>query len=158
MKFNYNFVAMETFGHWIRRHRKELRMYQSDVAKRAGVSTSYISTLERGQKHSITNAELTPNRAKVIAIAAAVGGDPSEALELVGYARLKESEARKPQNIAEFLEALENMGLVFGPGLLQDPRLENYTPDEFQEFLERITRDVRNEVEYNIEKKGKDRI
>lgn len=61
-------------------------MLQKDVARRAGVSVSYVSTLERGQPHSITGADLTPERRKVVALAEAVGGDVSEALALCGYA------------------------------------------------------------------------
>lgn len=86
MQINYNIVVMETFGEWLRRHRKQLDLLQSQVARRAGVSSSYISTLERGQRHSITGAELVPDRGKVVAIAKAVAGNPDEALRFFGYA------------------------------------------------------------------------
>lgn len=76
---------MSKFGDWLRERRTELKMLQSDVARRAGVSTSYISTLERGQKHSITGAELRPEPNKVIAISKAISADPDEALRLNGY-------------------------------------------------------------------------
>ena len=85
-KDSYNIVVMDTFGEWLRRHRKQLDLLQSEVARRAGVSTSYISTLERSQKHSITGAELVPDRDKVTAIAKAVNGNANEALRLCGYA------------------------------------------------------------------------
>jgi len=85
-KNNYNTVGMNNFGDWVRDHRKRLGLYQSDLAKRAGVSTSYISTIERGQRHSITGAELRPEPQKVTAIAKALGQSADEALLLTGYA------------------------------------------------------------------------
>jgi transcriptional regulator with XRE-family HTH domain len=99
---------MSEFGAWLRQHRKDLGMRQSDVAKRAGVSTSYVSTLERNQKHSVTGADLTPDRDKVLAIAKAVKGDEDEALLLCGYS----SElTTKPRNVAELLAAIERLGV-----------------------------------------------
>lgn len=83
---NYNLVIMNNFGQWLLQHRTEAKMTQGAVAKKAGVSVSYVSTLEREQPHSITGAKLTPEPDKVIALAKAVGGDENEALDLCGYA------------------------------------------------------------------------
>lgn len=82
----YNFVVMESFGKWLLRHRKALQLTQGDVAKAAGVSVSYVSTLEREQPHSLTGEHITPDREKVAALAKAVRGDINEALNLAGYA------------------------------------------------------------------------
>lgn len=90
----YNLVVVQKFGQWLRDHRKKLGLFQSDIAKRASVSTSYISTLERAQPHSITGAELTPERSKVVAIAKAVVGDLNEALMLCGYASLSDAQTQ----------------------------------------------------------------
>ena len=83
---HYNFVEMQGFGAWLRSHRTALKMLQSDVARRAGVSPSYVSTLEREQPHTLTGEVITPDREKVVALARAVEGDPDEALKLCGYA------------------------------------------------------------------------
>lgn len=85
-ELDYNTVVMSTFGKWLLAKRKGLRLLQSDVARAAGVSVSYISTLERAQPHTITGGDITPEREKVAAIARAVGGDPDEALLMFGYA------------------------------------------------------------------------
>lgn len=89
---DYNIVVMDNFGDWLKRHRKELGLHQREVARTAGVSTSYISTLERGQKHSITGADLVPDRAKVVEIAKAVKGSVDEALRLFGYTSANDDE------------------------------------------------------------------
>ncbi len=74
------------FGAWLREHRINQGLFQSDVAKRAGVSVSYVSTLERTQPHSISGKDVSPTREKIMALAKAVGGSVDEALKLTGYA------------------------------------------------------------------------
>jgi transcriptional regulator with XRE-family HTH domain len=99
-------VAMgESFGVWIREHRKKVKMTQLDVAKRCGLSYSYISTLERNQPHSLTGKPILPTRDKVALIAKAVNGDADEALALCGYA--SSVPQTRPQTIPELIEALE---------------------------------------------------
>jgi transcriptional regulator with XRE-family HTH domain len=87
---SYNVETYMTFGEWLRRHRKQLGLTQPETAERAHVSTSYVSTIERGQPHSITGGVIRPEPEKVIALAKAVEGDPDEALQLCGYADSKE--------------------------------------------------------------------
>lgn len=81
----YNLVVMDTSGEWLRSKRKALRMRQEDVAIRAHVSPSYISTIERGQKHSTSDGDLKPDRDKLIRIAKAVNGNPDELLAFYEY-------------------------------------------------------------------------
>lgn len=107
MPLNYNVAHMSGFGTWLRSHRKALRLYQSDVAKRADVSPSYISTLEREQPHTLTGDVIRPDRDKVIAIAKAVKGDVDEALRLCGYA---------PVEPDEFHNILDGVVLMFQHG------------------------------------------
>lgn len=83
---NYNVASVENFGQWLRRHRKQLRLTQKDVADRANLSFSYVSTLERQQPHTITGNDILPTREKVESLARAVQGDLNEALLLCGYA------------------------------------------------------------------------
>lgn len=103
----YNFVVMETFGAWLLRHRKIAGLKQSDIATRAHISVSYVSTLEREQPHSITGEKIMPDRAKVAAIAKAVGGDENEALALCGYA--PQNGDRIPQPIRDALGSAHNI-------------------------------------------------
>ena len=83
---NYNFVVMETFGKWLLRHRKALDFKQEDVATRAGISISYVSTLERDQPNTSTGDSIRPEPDVVENIAKAVNGDVAEALAFFGYA------------------------------------------------------------------------
>jgi transcriptional regulator with XRE-family HTH domain len=135
---------METFADWLRKHRKALGLLQSDVAKRAGVSTSYVSTLERGQKHSTTGADLKPERDKVKALAKAVRGDVDEALLLCGYA--PPNHGQPPRNVLEFVRALEALGVSHiemfgGPDVLA-----KMTPDDFESILSEVRRAVEREI------------
>lgn len=75
-----------SFGDWLREKRVQKHLRQADVARRAGVSVSYISTIERNARHSTSNARLQPQRDAVIAIANALGEDVTEALMIAGYA------------------------------------------------------------------------
>jgi transcriptional regulator with XRE-family HTH domain len=126
---NYNLVGMVNFGSWLRNRRKALDLLQSDVAQRAGVSISYISTLERGQKHSTTGAELTPDRDKVIAIAKAVNGDIDEALLLCGYAP---ADTPQPKTAKEALLAIEKLI----PGFEGVLWFENMTDEDAERMLD----------------------
>lgn len=74
-----------TFGQWVRLKREEKGLTQMDVARRAGVSMSYISTIERGERHRITGAPSAPSRDIIINIAKALGADEAEALMRAGY-------------------------------------------------------------------------
>lgn len=85
------------FGSWVRSHRKKLGLTQTEIAHKAGVSPSYISTLERRQPHTVTGVPVTPERDKVLSIAKAVGGSADEALVLCGY---------MPENPSEIPEAI----------------------------------------------------
>jgi transcriptional regulator with XRE-family HTH domain len=132
----YTIATVMNFGEWLRDHRKRADLTQRDVAKRAGLSFSYVSTLERKQPHTITGNQVLPTRDKVIALAKAVNGDANEALSLTGYA----AQTRKPKNLGELITALENLGLpvpqLFG-GWNADEDGEG-----FQEALERIYLDL----------------
>lgn len=142
---------MENFGQWLRSKRKALGLLQSDVAKRAGVSTSYISTLERNQKHSITGVTLTPEKEKVIAIAKAVQADPAEALHLCGYAS---DVTTKPRTVPELLAAIERLGVdqIMFPGGVES--LQELSEDDLNDILE----SVRDVIEAQLIRKTRNRV
>lgn len=76
---------METFGQWLRRHRNARGLSLKELEERSGVSFSYISTLERGQRHTITDKAIQPTRGVVQSLAKAVGGNLNEALKAAGW-------------------------------------------------------------------------
>lgn len=134
----YNVAMALSFGEWLRQHRKKAKMTQQDVASRAGLSFSYISTLERNQPHSLTGNPILPIREKVILIARAVGGDVDEALELCGYTSGEPQ--GKPRTLPELVAALERLGIEmpqFYGGIPNDPEQEG-----FAEAVERIFLDI----------------
>lgn len=92
---SYNLVVMQNFGEWLRTNRKKHGWTQEDLHKKSGVSSSYISTLERNQPHSVTGASLRPEPDKVKALAEALGEDEAEALRIAGYASLDQPSLRE---------------------------------------------------------------
>jgi transcriptional regulator with XRE-family HTH domain len=135
IRYPYNIVIMgKSGGEWIRTRRLELRLRQADVAERAGVSVSYISTLEREQPHSMTGAELRPEPEKVKAIAKALQSDPNALLSLYGY----KTTPHPPQTLAELLTRLDELGIDGGIRFLDQDAYRNATPEELQSVLEAV--------------------
>jgi transcriptional regulator with XRE-family HTH domain len=128
---------MNKSGEFLRKRRRELGLKQSDVAKRAGLSVSYISTLERGQKHSITNADLTPARDKVLAIAKALKTDGDEMLVLFGFAPEHPLSPKKPQTLAELLTAFEKLGIL--TKIYDIEKLRDAPPEEIEKVFDNVS-------------------
>lgn len=76
----------EAFGDWLREKREEARLRQSDLAESAGISKSYISTLERGGEHPLTGKEVRPAIDIVERLAIALRVPIDEARQRAGYA------------------------------------------------------------------------
>ena len=68
-------TKIETFGEYIRRHRKRLDLKQEVLAQRAGISQSYVSGIERG-----VNVEV--DAPIVQSLADALGVARSEAMQI----------------------------------------------------------------------------
>ncbi len=67
----------ETFGQYLRRHRKSLELTQEDLGEKAGISQSYVSGLEREINKDI-------RREDVISLARALSVPVAEALTMAG--------------------------------------------------------------------------
>lgn len=142
---NYNIaIIMPTFGKWLLDNRKAARLTQGELAKRAGISTSYVSTLEREEPHHITNAPPQPAINVVESIAQSLGVEIDDALLAAGYA--PRSVPLRPTNATEFLRALESLGIKHFENI---SGIQNLTPDEYEDML----RDVRLTIEINLRRK-----
>lgn len=109
----YNVAGMkEGFGKWLHSNRKAAGMTQGQLAERAGISTSYVSTLERDERHHLTNAPPQPAIDVVESIAKALNVPTDEARLAAGYA--PKVMQGPPSNVRDFLTALESLGV---PGL-----------------------------------------
>jgi transcriptional regulator with XRE-family HTH domain len=155
-KSSYTSVVMNKSGEFLRKRRQELGLTQADVAKRSGLSVSYISTLERGQKHSTTNADLTPARDKVLAIAKALKTDADEMLVLFGFAPEYPIERPKPQNVQELLAALNELGVdaMFYGGVENLPDDPELLADILDDFATVIALRLRKKLPPNNEGTG----
>ena len=140
---------MNETGEFLKKRREELGLTQSEVATRAGISVSYLSTLERGQRHSITNAKLTPDRSKVVSIAKALQTDKDELLVMFGFAPEQPLERPKPQTVQELLERLTELGVDYDPSFLGG--VENIPDDP--DFLADVLADFAMLFEMRVRKK-----
>lgn len=128
----YNDLTAMTLGDWLRQHRKNKGLTQKQVADRAGVSFSYVSTLERQQAHSITAKAVQPRRDSVEALAKAVGGDVDVALKLAGFA----SKSAGEKESAEFL-------FKFGAGLIGYDELTDLQKELVKETAQHLINTLR---------------
>lgn len=112
----------ERFGAWLRRVRKDAGLTQGELAEKARISLPYLSRIERGARHTETNASPMPTVAVVDRIARALGVTlqtardaaygpslPEAAQEnelsalLREYAELKETDRRELRPVLDYL-------------------------------------------------------
>lgn len=89
---------MNRFGTWVRTLRKEAKMTQGQLAKRANCSIAYISALELNRPHSVSDVPIQPSRQVVDSIAKALRADIDEARIAAGYLP-EDKEARAIQAV-----------------------------------------------------------
>lgn len=77
---------MSGFGKWLHDKRKAAGLTQGQLAQKAGISTSYVSTLERSERHHLTDAPPQPTTEVVDSIAKALNVAMDDARLAAGYA------------------------------------------------------------------------
>lgn len=82
--FGYVDIDMQTFGEWLRQRRVFLKLTQDQLAERAGVSKPYISRLERGSKHTESNAAPAPRPDTIRGLARALQLSEKEVWNALG--------------------------------------------------------------------------
>lgn len=120
------------FGKWLHDKRKEKRLTQGELAAKAGISTSYVSTLEREQPHGITNANPQPTAEVVESLARVLDQDVDEARTLAGYA----GSPKQPENVRELILSLQALGIVDHIEMFEDDdRLKNGNLDDIKDDI-----------------------
>lgn len=100
---------VETYGQWLKETRLRRGLKQEEVAKLAGVSKQYISTLEREAPHGTTGAPPKPKLETVKALATALKVPESESLRRAGYYPPEvEIDPRQAQLLSYFRELSDN--------------------------------------------------
>jgi len=97
-------TARMMFGRLVRRERMVRGIGLREMAKKVGVSPTYLSQIERGEFKP-------PTEDKVRKIAEIIGHDPDELLALAGRVAsdLTEIIRRRPREMADFLRAAKGL-------------------------------------------------
>lgn len=111
-------------------------MTQSALAKRVGVSVSYISALERDEPNAVDGSPRRPRVEKVEKIAKALNADMDEARLAAGFAPLHPRNG-KPETLAELLDRLTELG-VDNVHFADHDALRDATPEELQDVLDAV--------------------
>lgn len=83
---NKLFVNVMTFGDWLRQKIKENHFSNAEVARRVGVSPTYIGNLVRDYSPNTKSGKAKPSEEVLKNIVEVVGGDLDEARLAAGYA------------------------------------------------------------------------
>lgn len=127
----------EQFGTWVRDKRKELRLTVEAAAKQIGISKQYLSVIERAAPSPYTGKPITPKIETIDAIAAALELDRDEARLAAGYAP---QATGPPENIEQFLAALEKLGVPIEVQAMGG--LESLHPEQYRAILEHLAATV----------------
>lgn len=97
-------ARQELFGTVVRRERENLEIGLREMARKIGVSPTYLSKVERDEFPP-------PAEDKVVAIAKILGRDPDELLALAGKVSsdLTEIIRRHPRTMASFLRSVNGL-------------------------------------------------
>lgn len=76
---------MQTFNKWLESARKSAGLTQGELARRAGCTRAYISSLERGVIEGASNEPIKPSLKIVDAIARGLGVPSQIPRRLAGY-------------------------------------------------------------------------
>lgn len=89
------------FGAWIKEERQSQRLSQAEVARRAGIDRQQWYRIEAGKSGS--------RRDTVIAIAEALGLDPTLALEQAGYSASTEDRHKLPEGVTVYFDSTSHL-------------------------------------------------
>lgn len=87
------FVEYMTFGDWLRDQIKTKNLSNAEVARRAGVSGTYIGNLVRDFSPNTKTGKARPSEDVIEKIVRAIGGDLNEARLAAGYAPVTGNDA-----------------------------------------------------------------
>ncbi len=131
------------FGDMVRDARIRLNLSQRELAQKIDRSASYINYVERGFNPSSKNNKFQASADAVDAIAKVLHIPLNEARQAAGYASKIPA---KPTNAAEFLAALESLGVT---QLHAFEGTTNKSPEEYERLLD----SVRIAIEVSLRRK-----
>lgn len=132
----------EAFANWLRTaYDRSSFKTLTQLAAAVGSNKATISRLMTGAPQTLTGKPSKPRVDLIIRLAKALNADETEGLFYGGHP-VYGKPYKKPTNLAEFLEALEALGLEQFDFAANEEALSKLTPDDFEELLERIAADV----------------
>ena len=125
-----------TFGEWLRFRLQDARLSNAELARKVGVSATYIGNLVRDFSPNTKSGKGRPAEPVVERIACVLNADVDDALVAAGYAP-KNRPLKPPTNFAEFVEALEALGIEQFQRF-DGPISDDLPPEEYEMLLEQI--------------------
>lgn len=138
VKFNFTGSMENSFGKWLAEKRLEKGLNQTELAKRSRITKATISLYE-------SDKIAQPRFYQLEKIAKALGLSIDEMHHAYASYRLSAPDLngeRAPRDLAEFLEALKKLVPDQFNFAIDKEKLKNFTPQEYQELLERIKADI----------------
>ena len=128
----------ETFAKWLTDSFKEstFKSY-AEIADAIKVSRTTVSSYATARPQTNSNKPSRPKREIVIRLAEVLNKDVNEALLLAGHAPTSAPGFKKPTNVREFFELLDDLGLdvQFHGG---SENLEQLGEEDLQELLDGV--------------------
>jgi hypothetical protein len=132
----------EKFAEWLKNaYEKSSFKTLTALAEAVDSNKATISRLMSAAPQTLTGKPSQPRPALVMRLAEVLGADEIDGLAFAGHASYSRPN-RQPKNLAEFLASLEALGLEQFAFSADKAALENYSPEEYEELLERIKADV----------------
>ena len=143
----------ENLSQLFQRRIKELNIRKAEVARRSGLSRTYITDIANGTANT-QSGEYRPTPETVTKLAKALEVTETEMANAIGYGTERKPEL-KPKNFSELMAAFESLGILQLQMFGGDKVFENFTEDDYEEFLEKTVSELQFMVKRKTKRSGK---
>lgn len=143
----------ENLSQLFQRRINELNIRKAEVARRSGLSRTYITDIANGTANT-QSGEYRPTPETVSKLAKALEVPESEIANAIGYSAGTTPE-HKPKNFPELVAALEALGIIELQMFGGEKVFDNFTDDDYEEFLEKTVNELQFMVKRNTKRSDK---
>ena len=123
----------ENLSQLIQRRIKELNIRKAEIARRTGLSRTYITDISNGTGNT-QSGEYRPPPETVTKLAKALEISEAEVTNAIGYASRTTVQHDKPKTIKDLISRLSEMGF----DIHFDGDLTNFTSDDLEDLIDDI--------------------